>query len=308
MKINICIPTFGNSKYTSLALEFLYYALSGTDVYYHIYLIKGKPDDTEFEFAFGNIISPRITIIRHPDNLGLPRAINDVLKLEADYTLVIGNDVFIETNFIRKALNILKSSPEIDWLSGTEELFKHDDPYHVFDREEIKERYKKMVYDFAFSPPSLTNDLSKYNVVGDSFNACFFSRRLVERIGFVDSNFYPAYFSDNDFARRAQLAGLNMFQFNGRYLHLWSRTIYNETHKGVSLKKINDFIFPKNKNYYIDKWGGEPGKEKFRIPFNGNISNYRTAFYDIKIPDPNQDEAIRYWLNLVNKFIEGGAL
>jgi hypothetical protein len=35
------------------------------------------------------------------------------------------------------------------------------------------------------------------------------------------------------------------------------------------MKKTNDKYFPLNKKFYVQKWGGEPGKESRKNPVNG---------------------------------------
>jgi hypothetical protein len=50
---------------------------------------------------------------------------------------------------------------------------------------------------------------------------------------------------------------------NARFFHFWSRTIHQET--GGSTHSY----FDNNRKYYIKKWGGDFGKELWKIPFNG---------------------------------------
>jgi len=52
------------------------------------------------------------------------------------------------------------------------------------------------------------------------WSAVVFSRRLVARVGFMDENFYPAYYEDDDYAIRVHLSGYRAMKFNGTsFLH-----------------------------------------------------------------------------------------
>jgi len=81
---------------------------------------------------------------------------------------------------------------------------------------------------------------------------------------YFDENFYPAYFEDNDFHWRMRL--LDETKYLGNVSIFTPKICRNS----MSLKKdptLNS-TFQQNKLYYIQKWGGEPGREKFKTPFN----------------------------------------
>jgi hypothetical protein len=84
-----------------------------------------------------------------------------------------------------------------------------------------------------------------------------------EAVGGYDINF-PAYFSDNDFYRRLKLAGYECLESGISVGHMGSQTINSDPF----LKFLNGVTFPLYRQYYIAKWGGEPGQETFRTPFN----------------------------------------
>jgi GT2 family glycosyltransferase len=95
--------------------------------------------------------------------------------------------------------------------------------------------------------------------------ACFMIRpgQFVQKFGWFDTNFFPAYFEDNDMAYRIKLAG-------GSYCN---RTDAGMFHKGSVTQNwggqqvVTGQMFRANETYYISKWGGRPGQEKFTTPF-----------------------------------------
>lgn len=49
---------------------------------------------------------------------------------------------------------------------------------------------------------------------GGEWSAVVFTRRIINRIGYLDENYYPAYFEDDDYAMRVHLSGLHAARFN----------------------------------------------------------------------------------------------
>jgi len=125
----------------------------------------------------------------------------------------------------------------------------------------------------------LENELWMVNASGENSSGWdFFAVRdiIFEQIGFWDESFYPAYFEDNDFARRLwikeQHIGQKMHDYiSVPFVHLGSQTI--KRLDGAELNKHHE-NFNKNKAHYVAKWGGEPGNEKFMFPFNVDYSSF----------------------------------
>jgi GT2 family glycosyltransferase len=74
-------------------------------------------------------------------------------------------------------------------------------------------------------------------------------------IGDFDENFFPAYFEDNDYAYRLKLEGITPIQTN-----FLNPEIYRNSMTIEKQPELNQ-NFEKNKQYYIQKWGGLPGEE-----------------------------------------------
>lgn len=81
-------------------------------------------------------------------------------------------------------------------------------------------------------------------------------------VGYFDANFYPAYFEDNDFAYRLKL--------DGYHVQCLPELVPQVFNNSMSVKKDPslNLQFNVNRVRYIEKWGGEPGKETFKTPFN----------------------------------------
>ncbi len=87
-------------------------------------------------------------------------------------------------------------------------------------------------------------------------------KRTFEQIRF-DEKFFPAYYEDNDAEYRMRLAGL---------VNMWKIPFLNPAvfRRSMTLMKqptlFNNYK-DTNKEYYIKKWGGDVGQEKFETPF-----------------------------------------
>ncbi len=96
----------------------------------------------------------------------------------------------------------------------------------------------------------------------------FFLERTksLEIIGPYDENFWPAYFEDNDRYRRYVLAGYEVQKAqNAEFYHFGSATLAAYT---AEQREKHHEYFRRNREYYISKWGGEPGNESYRTAFN----------------------------------------
>lgn len=89
--------------------------------------------------------------------------------------------------------------------------------------------------------------------------------RFVEKFGWFDEEFTPAYFEDNDMAYRIKLA-------NGTYLRRLDAGVYHHgsvTQNWGGQQYVTGPMFEANRDYYISKWGGNPGSEVYHEPFQG---------------------------------------
>jgi len=295
MKLLVGMVTYGQVKYTRMALKYLY---QNTNTEFDFIGVVGKPGDTDTIELFRD--NDLIYII-HSENKGFPASLNDIYEYgfvqnDYDYVIIMGNDVLPYPNAIdylvehaEKTKSDYVSSQEISIdkikreLPYTQRLFGYGKKFLKDDFPEFMD-YKPPITDMAYN-------LSNYKIIGDTHNLSLFSRNWFNSVGYVDVNFYPAYFEDNDYARRGQLLGMKMYQLQrAKYFHFWSRTIKEDVEK----KQENDFYFPLNKKYYKEKWGGEPGKETYTLPFNGKQNIMCGVFIPpkLKIDDRIYEERI----------------
>lgn len=90
------------------------------------------------------------------------------------------------------------------------------------------------------------------------------NRACVDAIGLYDEwAFYPCYFEDDDWIRRCELGDVEWLEYDGRITHDRSITIRSDPKAAAR----NAQTFPEGRRRYVEKWGGEPGRETFDTPY-----------------------------------------
>jgi len=92
--------------------------------------------------------------------------------------------------------------------------------------------------------------------------AFIISKSIFENVGPFDECFFPAYYEDNSYAYRMKLKGVSHLRtpYLNPEIYRVSQTIEKD-------KSLFDYR-TKNKQLYLEMWGGLPEREKFTKPFN----------------------------------------
>jgi GT2 family glycosyltransferase len=103
----------------------------------------------------------------------------------------------------------------------------------------------------------------------------------LEVLGCFDENFFPAYCEDQDYARRAALAGLSEENCaDTEVVHAGSSAIF----ASEELRQRNARTQALNLAYYARKWGAPAGAERFTTPFGEPSFGLRIAPEDREAP------------------------
>lgn len=251
--------TFGNIDFTKLAIKSI-----GDTTNHEIdfFIIVGKPGDNNTLNWL--LTEPEIRFRMHTSNMGFPYSLNDIYDFawkdnNYDNLIIAGNDIVAYPNCID---NLIKLADESDYECISSLQYDVRDLVNEFpDSEKFFNGSGKIFSDFSSKPWEMfTNYNENTNIADmklfDIQNLCLYKKSVFNKIGYTDVAFYPAYFVDNDYARRIVISGLKCCTLtNSRFFHFWSRTINQET--GGS----NDRFFANNKRYYRTKWGGDFGQE-----------------------------------------------
>jgi len=232
--------------------------------------IVGKPGDAE---TADFLESEGIQHIVHQDNMGFPWSVNDLydyawVKNDYDYLIIAGNDTIPYPYAIDGMIDVADKS-EYEWISASQYDVRSLCTEFPEVRIQFEDGDKYIINDFNQEPWKKFQKYSSINnmeggVIKDVQNFCLYKKSVFEKIGYTDVNFFPAYFIDNDYARRGVNAELKTCNLDGAvYFHFWSRVI----------KQIgggsNQVYFSRNSSFYNLKWGGPFSYETHTIPFGG---------------------------------------
>jgi GT2 family glycosyltransferase len=109
------------------------------------------------------------------------------------------------------------------------------------------------------------------------------SRKMIERCGYFDENYYPAYFEDSDYIRRWELSGIHNPMSS---THRLPKVHAAATHQGdaLSMKSGIKVNMEACRNYFIKKWGYEPRYD---------TQENRDKLYTAPFNDPKND--VGFW-------------
>lgn len=109
-------------------------------------------------------------------------------------------------------------------------------------------------------------------------------------VGEFNTEFFPAYYEDNDFAYRMKLLNLSFYTTKELNPIIYRNSMTIERDSSLNNN------FEKNKALYKSMWGGEPGNEIFTIPFNGKTTNV----LNIITPVSRTENLWTIYKNLIN--------
>ncbi len=280
MKVLVGCVTFGNKNFSELAIN----SIKDTTAHpVDFFVIVGKPGDTE---TIEWLEREQIPYKAHDQNYGFPYSLNDIYDYawkENDYDalIVVGNDIVAYPFCIDSMIHLAEtteyqvvSSLQVDVRSFVS-LYPRTAKYFGDDYKITDFSHQCWTLFDQYSPTPEIADMQLFDIQ----NCCLYKKKVFEVIGYTDVGFYPAYYIDNDYARRIVNSGIRTCSLvNARFFHFWSRTIKQET-GGTTHHQ-----FDNNRKYYVFKWGGDFGKETKLAPI---LINTREGELEI----------INYWRN-----------
>lgn len=257
-KTLIGLVTFGNLEFTKLAIKSVK-ETSSYDV--DFFVVVGKPKDME---TVDWLVKEKIDFVLHTRNWGFPFSVNDLyeyawVKNDYDNLILMGNDIICYPTAIDSLIGLADKS-EYLVISGLQydvrdlvREFPDTQKYFSTGTYRITDFSAEPWYEFqGWEEEENIADMQLYDIQ----NLCLYKKEAFEIIGYTDVNFYPAYYIDNDYARRIVNSKMKCCSLtNARFFHFWSRTL----HQGEG--GSNPTFFERNRRYYIHKWGGDFGQE-----------------------------------------------
>jgi len=239
----IIIPVFNCVQYTKQLIEQIKdYKNCG------IIIIDNASTDGTSAYLGRLAKYKQILTVRNLENKGVDGGWNQGIQIARNtlafpYYAVLNNDIILQDDTLAKMMAVL-DQPNIALSTAFNTNDKTQTPADFF--------YKKPAKEFELTD-------------APDFSCFMLKKETIDKIGYFDENYYPAYFEDNDYHYRIRLAGQRAVKIsNALYFHYGSQTIKD----GPDIKRLSDSRFLINQAYFVKKWGGLPGQEIYKTPFN----------------------------------------
>lgn len=191
---------------------------------------------------------PRLTVISSDKNIGVGPAWNQLCGLvfggilgpPSDHVLIVNNDVRLRPDTYR---NLLVPKGGLVTAVNVGSWEKASTAQFIVEEEPILRG-------------------------GPDFSCFLVYDWFHQAIGTFPEVYYPGWFEDNETHWVARCKGLDkqIFSVTMPYYHIGSQTLKNNP----DIQALNAEMFEKNKQLYIKRWGGPPGREIFTEPYGPN--------------------------------------
>lgn len=282
-KVQIVMPCINLWKsYTKPAIDSIQTAMvyaKKHDIECRLLVIDNASTDETREEA-GKYVSERFAHQRNEERWGFQKSVNfgvnDALERGYDLVLVCNNDILLHPEAIWRLAerfdnptfrrpvkhehNVALSEGEAipDMVVTVEEV-----PLAMATAMDMRGQVDPA--DFA-----QVNANSKEEVPESphpNFSAFMLSKECWIDVGEFDEEFAPAYFEDNDYHYRIGLAGMEAITYPpALFYHFASKTNLEASETGLPM--ISNGMFENNRAAYARKWGGLPGQEVFKTPYD----------------------------------------
>ena len=188
-------------------------------------------------------------------NYGFREAIKDE---HCEYIFFPNNDVIFHPTTID---NLVYAMKKFNYAMVTGSNVAHD-----MSLQDMKDKLEMGDSNFDGLP------ISNWREEGPDFSCPLITKQTLEKVGYFDENFIPAYFEDNDYHLRILKAGLHAKRITkSPYYHFGSMTIRTNPNLGISASRTE--------RVFIEKWGAMPADcmdgRGHGVPYNDISKNYK---------------------------------
>ena len=213
-KVSVQIVTYNSLKYLDDCLKSLF---NQTFKDFEVMVIDNYSTDGTLEFLRAQY--PSVYLFHNLKNLGFAQAHNQGFSLfKSEFILVLNPDVILEPDFLEKLLK--EAQKKKNGFSFGPKLLKIKTEI----RDDLEEKQKTKMIDstgLEIHPWATASDRGEgeedkgqydkeTEVFGLSGASVLYRRKILEKIGFFDSDFF-AYKEDVDLAWRSQLLGFSSY-------------------------------------------------------------------------------------------------
>jgi GT2 family glycosyltransferase len=276
MKVEIVMPCINLwKKYTQPAVESVLDAMvnaRGHQIECHLIIVdNASTDETKTEAS--NYDHYLVYHQRNDTRWGFQKSVNFGvaygIEHRADLILVINNDILLHPSAISRLVERFQKGDVgmVTCLDVSHEMRENGIAPQFIGNMSVQEKEK---VEEAPHP---------------CFSAFMVSKECWEEIGEFDELFFPAYYEDNDYHYRMNIANVPAIVYPpAMFYHYGSKTQQEGDEHGNPI--VSHGAFQNTQAFYKRKWGGLPGHETFQTPFDDPSKTYRDTEQGV-IPKEN---------------------
>ncbi len=209
------------------------YKFSDEDIFDLILVDNGSTDGTSEFIENYQKKHSNIKIIKNEKNLGYSKGNNQGLReiknKNYQFVALLNNDILFTPNWINDTINSFNLDNSLGMVSPRIQKGKSLNKNNYLNK--YKNYLKKFKGEIKYSLEPL-------------FCCVFIKKQVIDSVGFLDENFTPAFYEDNDYCYRVMYKGYN--------LAICNRSFVFHNHSTTS-SSIDKSILIRNREYFLKK-------------------------------------------------------
>ena len=215
--------------------------LRNTDTPSRLIVIDNASSDgtSEYLLSLKDTEKCSFKIILNNENKGFVGGMNQgIVVSDAPYVCLANNDLLFTRGWLEEIINIFQKYPKAGLLNPNSNnlgmRFPENGIFLEDFSEDLRSRYGGVFIEMPFC-----------------IGFCMIIKRdVIDKIGALSEDFYPAFFEDSDYSLRAVRAGYRIGMAKGSYVWHKEHASFDRTDK-----KQTEKLFKRNRDIFVRKWG-----------------------------------------------------
>lgn len=240
MTTSIIIPTYNG---LTLLKECIDSIRRYTETPYEIIVIDNGSTDGTVDYCG----EERLLFVSLPDNAGFPVACNLGMRMASgDTLLLLNNDVVVSHHWLSNMLKCLESMSHVGIVGPMTN--------YVSGRQKVAYPYSDLAEFHRLAKEVNISDPVKWKGADRLVGFCLlFKREVMERIGYLDEQFSPGHYEDDDYCFRAKMCGYSLMMCGDTLVHHHGSHSFKE-----QFSNQLQALVKRNYSLFVQKWNVDP--------------------------------------------------
>ncbi|AEB99503.1 glycosyltransferase [Selenomonas sputigena] len=248
-KTSIIILSYNTLELLQLCVNSIReYTEAGT---YEIIVVENASKDGSAEWLREQM---DLRCIYNEENQGFPKGCNQGLSIaEGTELLLLNSDVIVTKNWLENLCRALYSAPEVGAVSCVTNCCSNN--------QQIETSYENVEDMQAFAATYNVSDPARWERKTTLVGFCFlFKREVFDKVGFLDEQFSPGNFEDDDYSLRILQQGWDLLLCHDTFIHHFGHASFS---KGYGDQEVAEKVRRSNA---LLRRNGALFQQKWHIP------------------------------------------